>query len=56
MKKVKRLLCTHDYERQSVYVDTGELVEKCRKCGDRVRTSTDTPRQSPGGSDARQRC
>ena len=56
MQKIKRLMCSHDYERQSVYVDAGELVKKCRKCGDRVRKPTETPRQSPGGADTRQRC
>jgi hypothetical protein len=47
MKNVKQLVCRHDYERQSVYVDTGELVKKCRKCGDRVRERDGTPRLSP---------
>jgi hypothetical protein len=46
MKKVKRLLCDHEYERQSVYVDTGELVKKCRKCGDRTNEPAGTPRES----------
>jgi hypothetical protein len=45
MKKVKQLLCDHEYERQSVYVDAGELVKKCRKCGDRVNETVEAPRR-----------
>jgi hypothetical protein len=43
MKRLKQIVCSHDYERQSVYLDAGALVKKCRKCGKRVsenRSST----------------
>jgi hypothetical protein len=37
MRKLERLACRHEYERQSVYVDDAEVLRKCRKCGKRVR-------------------
>jgi hypothetical protein len=43
MSTIERLICDHDYERQSVYVDTGELVKKCRNCGKRVSERRPTP-------------
>ena len=43
MIKIEQCLCSHDYERQSVYVDAGELVKKCRNCGKWVRENGDAP-------------
>jgi hypothetical protein len=37
MGLLARLFCRHDYERQVVYIDSDEVVKRCRKCGKQVR-------------------
>ena len=40
---VQKLLCSHEYEEQTIYVEDNEVREKCVKCGNkRLRACTET--------------
>lgn len=38
----QKLLCSHEYEEQAIYMDDNEVRERCANCGDeRLRTYTE---------------